>query len=75
MLSHVKGQEQRYATSRVYVKTESKQGLEGMLEWDDVYVQQGDAAPRNVSNCDGFTCWQPSLSRMAVVYIRASGAR
>jgi hypothetical protein len=76
MLSHVKGQERLYAASRVYVKTESKQSLEGTLEWDDVYVQQGDAAPRNVSDCDGVTCSQPSLSPngMAVVYIRASSA-
>ena len=77
MLSHVKGQERLYGASRVYVKTESKQGMEGALEWDDVFVQQGDATSRNISDCDGVTCSQPSLSPngMAVVYIRASGAR
>lgn len=77
MLSHVKGQERVYATSRVYIKTESKQGLEGTMEWDDVYVRQGDAAPRNVSECDGVACSQPSLSPngMEVVYIKVSGAR
>ena len=77
MLSHVKGQERLYGTSRVYVKTESKQGMEGALEWGDVYLQQGKATSRNVSGCDGVTCSQPSLSPngMAVVYIRASGAR
>jgi len=77
MLSHVKGQERIYTTSRVYIRTESKQSLEGTIEWDDVYVRQGAAEPRNVSECDGVACSQPSLSPngMEVVYIKASGAR
>jgi len=77
MLSHVKGQERSYATSRVYIRTESKQSLEGTIEWDDVYMRQGAAEPRNVSECDGVACSQPSLSPngMEVVYIKASGAR
>lgn len=74
MLSHVKGEERVFGTARVYVNTESKQSMEGELEWGDVYLQVGDAMPRDVSNCDGVNCGQPSLSRSgeAVVYIRAS---
>jgi hypothetical protein len=76
MLSHVKGEERVYGSARVYVKTESKQGMEGGLEWGEVYLQQGESAPRNVSWGDGINCGQPSLSPdgKAVVYIRASGA-
>jgi hypothetical protein len=76
MLSHIKGQERLYGTSRVYVKTESKESMEGALEWGDVYLQQGEAASRNVSRCDGVTCSQPSLSPngTAVAYVRAVGA-
>jgi hypothetical protein len=73
MLSHVKGEDRVYGIVRVYVKTLSKQSMEGTLEWGDVYLQQGEATPRDVSNCDGVTCGQPSLSPdgKAVVYIRA----
>ncbi|OOO01345.1 MAG: hypothetical protein USCGTAYLOR_02441 [Chromatiales bacterium USCg_Taylor] len=75
MLSHVKGEERLYGTTRIYVKTQTKQGMEGTLEWTDVYVQQGKATPRNVSNCDGVSCGQPSLSTdgVALVYVRARG--
>jgi len=76
MLGHVKGEERVYGTARVYVKTESKQAMEGELEWSEVYLQQGEAMPRNIRNGDGVNCGQPSLSPdgKAVVYIRASGA-
>jgi hypothetical protein len=75
MLSHIKGEERVYGTVRVYVKTESKRGMEGGLDWSDVYLQQGEAAPRNISNGEGVNCNQPSLSQdgKAVVYVRASG--
>jgi hypothetical protein len=76
MLSHVKGEERVYGTARVYVKVESKRGLEGELEWGEVYLQQGETTPRNVSKGDGVNCSQPSLSpnAKAVVYVRASGS-
>ena len=76
MLSHVRGQERVYGTAHVYVKTESKLGLEGELEWGEVYLQQGESTPRDVSKGDGVNCDQPSLSpnARAVVYVRASGS-
>lgn len=75
MLSHIKGQERVYGAVRVYVKTESKRGMEGGLDWSDVYLQQDEAAPRNISKGDGVSCSQPSLSPdgKAVVYVRAGG--
>jgi hypothetical protein len=76
MLSHVKGEERVYGSARVYVKTEVKRGMEGGLEWSEVYLQEGEATPLNVSKGDGVDCGQPSLSpdRNAVVYVRASGS-
>jgi hypothetical protein len=76
MLSHVKGEERVYGAARVYVKTERKQTMEGELEWNEVYLQQGEAMPRNISNGDGVNCGQPSLSPdgKAVVYIWAGGS-
>lgn len=62
MLAQIRGQERVYGTTRVYVKTESKQGLSRALEWTDVYVRVGDSAPQNVSGCDGASCAQPALS-------------
>ncbi len=75
MLSHIKGQERLYGLLRVYVKSASKTTMEGELEWTDVYLQEGKAAPRNISRCDGVNCSQPSLAPngMAVVYIKAGG--
>jgi hypothetical protein len=76
MLSHVKGDERVYGTTGVYVKTESKQAMEGELEWSEVYLRRREAAPHKISNGAGVNCGQPSLSPdgKAVVYIRASGA-
>jgi len=74
LLSHIKGEERVYGTVRVYVKAESKQGMEGEVVWDEVYLQQGESEPRKVSNGDGVDCNQPSLSPdgKAVVYIKVS---
>jgi hypothetical protein len=75
MLSHVKGQQRVYGIARVYVKKESKKAMEGEREWGEVYLQQGEAMPHNISDGDGVNCGQPSLSPdgKAVVYIRAIG--
>lgn len=76
MLAHVRDWERVYgATSgatSVYVKTESRQGLAGIVEWTDVYLTRG-ADPVNVSRCDGVSCGQPSLSRDGghVVFVKS----
>ena len=62
MLAQIRSAQRVYGTTRVFVKTESKPGLSRRIEWTDVYVQRGDAAPRNVSSCDGTSCAQPALS-------------
>ena len=63
LLAHLRGHERVFDQTKLYLKTETKPGLTGgQTEWLEVYVKQGDAAPRPVSRCDGSDCAQPSLS-------------
>lgn len=62
MLVQIRGQQRVYGDATVYIKTESKQGLSRLIEWTDVYLQRGAAAPQNVSVCDGADCGQPARS-------------
>jgi hypothetical protein len=62
MLAQIQGQNRVYGTTRLTVKTESKQGLSRIVQWTDVYLQRGEATSFNVSGCDGVNCGQPALS-------------
>jgi hypothetical protein len=62
MLALVRATDRTYGDIRVYTKTESKRGLSRNLEWTDVYIVRGSAAPLNVSACDGVNCSEPALS-------------
>ena len=75
MLAQIRGQEREYGTTTVYTKTESRRGLARSLQWTDVYIRRGTAAPRNVSTCDGVRCVQPALSPdgRGVLFIKAEG--
>ena len=75
MLAQIRGQEREYGTTTVYTKTESRRGLSRNLQWTDVYIRRGTAAPRNVSACDGVNCVQPALSPdgRGVVFIKTEG--
>jgi hypothetical protein len=72
MVAHVSDWERVYGSTSVYVRTESKQGLAGPVEWTDVYLKRGGGDPVNVSRCDGAGCGQPSLSRdgSQVVFVK-----
>ena len=72
MITHVRDWERVYMSTTVCVKTESKQGPAGAVEWTDVYLARG-GDPVNVSRCDGVSCGQPSLSRdgTLVVFVKA----
>jgi hypothetical protein len=61
-LAQVRSQERVYGDTSIYTKTETKRGLARNIEWLDVYVKRGAAAPRNISACDGTNCSQPALS-------------
>jgi hypothetical protein len=75
MLAQIRGQEREYGTTRVYTRSESRRGLSRLIQWTDVYIRRGTAAPRNVSNCDGVSCVQPSLSSdgQSVMFIKTGG--
>jgi hypothetical protein len=62
MLAQIRAQDRAYGDTKVYTKTESKRGLSRTIEWTDVYLQRGNAAPQNISACDGVSCVQPALS-------------
>jgi len=74
MLSHLGGQNRDYDGVSIRVRTESKAGVGGHIEWSDIYVQRGREPAINVSRCDGADCGQPALSadRKHVIFIRAS---
>ncbi len=77
LISHLRGNDREYEGVTVYVKTESKARLGGQVEWTDVYVKRANAAPVNVSRCDGVDCGQPALSPdgKRVAFIRADAPR
>lgn len=73
VLAQARGQDRVYGSTKVYLKTETKQGLSRALEWTDVYVQRADGPPKNISACDGVNCVQPALSPdgRSVVFVKA----
>jgi hypothetical protein len=75
MLAQVRGQRRVYGDTSVYTKTESKRGLSRPIEWTDVYLRRGDAAPENISACDGVSCVQPALSPdgQRVAFVKTGG--
>ena len=75
MLAQIRAQEREYGDRSVYTKTESRRGLSRNIEWTDVYLRLGAAAPRNVSGCDGVSCVQPALSPdgRSVAFVRGGG--
>ena len=62
MLEQVRAQDRVYGDTSLYTKTESKRGLSRNIEWTDVYLRRGAAAPQNISACDGMNCTQPALA-------------
>ena len=74
MIAHARDWQRVYGSAAGYVKTESKPGLSGTVEWTDVYLARSGGDPVNVSRCDGVRCGQPSLARdgSQVVFVKAS---
>ncbi|MEA2924610.1 MAG: hypothetical protein QOD25_1732 [Alphaproteobacteria bacterium] len=62
-LAHLRGEERAYGDTVLYVRKETRNEITGdVLEWSDVFVKEGDKRPRNISQCEGANCRQPSLS-------------
>ena len=74
LLNHLRGWERVYGDTAVYPKAQTREGVTGTVEWQDVFLKRNDSAPVNVSRCGGANCGQPSLSRdgTKVVFIRAN---
>jgi hypothetical protein len=72
-LAHLMGWERVYGDKRLFVEKHSREDLAGAVEWIDIMLVSGGAAPRNVSRCDGVDCGQPSLSAdgTRAVYVKA----
>jgi len=73
LLSHLRGEDREYEGLLLEVRTQSKPGLGGRLEWEDVFVKRGNDPSVNLSRCDGTDCRQPTLSHdgRRVTFIRA----
>lgn len=76
LLSHLRGTERVYRASRVLVKSESKQRMEGVREWTEVYVSRDNGPLINASACDGVNCGQPSMSPDGhrVVFVKSTSS-
>jgi len=74
LLNHLKGWERVYGDTMVYPRAQTRESVTGTVEWQDVFLKKDDAAPVNVSRCDGANCGQPSLSgdETKVVFIRTN---
>lgn len=73
LLRHLKGWERVYGETKVYPQAQTRDGVAGTVEWQDVFLKKDDGPPVNISRCDGTSCGQPSLSSDGekVVFIRA----
>lgn len=73
LVEHLSAWDRHYGDTTVYVDQQTKSGLSGTLSWADVFLKQGAGTARDVSNCDGTNCGQPSLSRdgKLVAFVRS----
>ena len=62
MVEGLKGWSRTYGDRHIYVQRQAKLALSGTVEWSDVFLQVANAPPVDVSQCDGVSCGQPSLS-------------
>lgn len=62
LVEHLSAWDRHYGDTIVYVDQQTKSGMAGTLSWADVFLKQGAGGPRDLSNCDGTNCGQPSLS-------------
>ena len=75
MLTQLTGWERVYGTTHVYTEDEEKPGAgDSTIQFSDVYLRRGSDAPLNLTNGNGVSSSQPSLSAdsRTVVFIRAT---
>jgi hypothetical protein len=71
--SNLKQWDRTYDDVELYVLEQTKPGFGGPRIWTDVFLKRGANPPRNLTNCNGISCGQPSLSfdGQQVVYIKS----
>ena len=62
LIAYARGETRVYGNARLFLQTEARAAMEGTREWQNVYIQEGQAPPRPVSRCQDVACHQPSLS-------------
>lgn len=62
LISSLKEWRRTVGDKTIYVETETKTGMVGHMEWTDVILKEAGASPQNLSQCDGVSCGQPSIS-------------
>lgn len=62
LVEHLSAWDRHYDDTIVYTDQQTKTGMAGTLSWADVFLKKGSSAAKDVSNCDGIDCGQPSLS-------------
>jgi hypothetical protein len=62
MVENLQSWTRTYGDRQVYVSRQTKQALSGDVEWSDVFLKTDGQEPKDVSQCDGVDCGQPSLS-------------
>jgi hypothetical protein len=73
MIEHLRSWDRAYGDKSLYVKHQEKSTFSGTVDYVDVFLKVGKGEPVDVSNCDGVSCGQPSLSAdgSLIVFIRA----
>jgi len=72
-LAHLQEWERSYGNLKLVVQRVRKSGMGGIREWQDVFLLRQDESAKNISNCDGVDCGQPSLSpdHNSIVFIKS----
>lgn len=77
VLAQVRGQDRNYGRSALLVRTQSRRSSQDRIEWTEIYFQQGNGPPQQVTACNGASCGQPAMSSKGtlIAYIQeAQGA-
>jgi hypothetical protein len=62
LVEYLSAWDRRYGDTILYIDQQTKASMAGTLSWTDAFLKKGSSAVKNVSNCNGTNCGQPSLS-------------
>jgi hypothetical protein len=72
VLAQVRGQDRMYGATSLLVRTKRQSRSQDPVDGTEVYIQQSNNVPQQVTACNGSNCGQPALSHkgMLVAYIQ-----